>query len=426
MKFYNCKNKSETISAKEVFIKGIADDGGLYMPEHIPTLSKDELSSYHSLKINELAFEISKRILAEDIEINSLEKICNEAFNFPVPLRPLSENLSVLELFHGPTYAFKDFGARYLARLLGYFRKNENKLLNVLVATSGDTGSAVADGFYKVPGVKVTILYPSGKVSPLQEKQLTTLGENITTLEVDGVFDDCQSLVKQAFSDSELRKQVEITSANSINFGRLFPQSFYYFLAALQQSQDISVVVPSGNLGNVTAGLIAKRMGLNIKNFIVATNLNDSFPQYLATENFLAKKTIHTISNAMDVGNPNNFPRILDLYDNNFTKIKSEIQGISIGDLETKNTMLSVFKDLHYQVCPHTAVGIAAHNLLNKEGKSIVLATAHPAKFLEVVEEVIHEKVKLPAGLEEAAKKEKRSIKIGKEFQEFKKLLLSN
>ena len=360
-----------------------------------------------------------------------MQNIINDSLDFPIPLVPINDNIYSLELFHGPTLAFKDVGARFMARLLAYFLEKDNQEITVLVATSGDTGSAVAHGFYNVPGIRVVLLYPSGMVSKIQEQQLTTLGNNITALEVTGTFDDCQKIVKQAFLDQDIRNKINLTSANSINLGRLIPQSFYYFYA-YSQIKDIQkklfICVPSGNFGNLTAGLIAKRMGLPVDKFIAATNINDIIPKYLLSGNYEPEVSKNTISNAMDVGNPSNFARILDLYDNGHKSICHDITGYSCTDETTRTTMLEVFNKYGYILDPHGAVGYNAIStfLKNDEAIGIFLETAHPAKFLDIVEPVIGRNIPIPASLESALSKEKKSIPIAGTIDDLKEFLLSS
>ncbi len=433
MKFHSTNKKSKNFSLPEVLQKGLAPDGGLFMPDRWARLPRDFFADLDSLSFKQIAFAVAGNFIKE-IPEKKLKAIIRDAFNFPVPLRQIGSNLFVLELFHGPTMAFKDFGARLLARALGYFLKNQNQILNIIVATSGDTGSAVAGGFFKVPNIGVFILYPSGKVSPLQEKQLTTYGHNITAIEVKGSFDDCQKLAKQVLLDASLSKIMVFSSANSINFGRLLPQSFYYFWATGQlRRQGINqppiFVVPSGNFGNLTSGLIAKKMGLPVYKFIAATNINDSVPKYLRTGDFNPKKSKKTISNAMDVGNPSNFVRMLELYGNDYRKMGKDIVGIGISDTETRKTIKKIYEQTGYVCDPHTAVGITAALRYRESSEDIhplvVLATAHPAKFREIVEPVIHRKLVLPKQLRAAMKKQKRLVIIKNDYKELKDLLLN-
>ena len=353
MRLYSTNNKDLFVDLKTAVFQGLPEDNGLYMPEEIPVLPKGFFEDLKDFSFQEIALNVCSNLFGNTIPINDLAKLVTEAINFPAPLVKLDEQISILELFHGPSLAFKDFGARFMAKLMGYFNEEEEKELTILVATSGDTGGAVAAGFYKTPGIRVIILYPSGKVSNLQEKQLTTLGHNIQALEIDGTFDDCQALVKQAFLNKELRSKLRLSSANSINIARLIPQSFYYFQAykQLPESGPSTVFcVPSGNFGNLTAGLLAKKMGLPIDHFIAATNANDVVPEYLATGTYTARPSVPTISNAMDVGNPSNFARMLDLYSSTWNNMQDEISGYAFDDDLTREGVKEVFEKYNY-VC---------------------------------------------------------------------------
>lgn len=418
MQYYSTNNKSVTASFKEATIQGQAPDKGLYYPSKIPTLSKDFIGRIESLSREEIALKVIEPYVADSIPSSELKRIVSETIAFDFPLVSITENISTLELFHGPTLAFKDVGARFMSRCLGYFVKNENKKVTVLVATSGDTGGAVANGFYDVEGINVVILYPSGKVSSTQEVQLTTLGKNITALEVEGTFDDCQQMVKNAFADADLRKKVFLTSANSINVARWLPQQFYYFFA-YQQWKDKSnppvVCVPSGNFGNICAGLLAYRSGLPASHFVAACNANDTVSQYLNNGNYQIKKSVATISNAMDVGNPSNFVRILELFDNNFGSLKNILSSYSISDDETRETILRIFTEKNYVLDPHGAVGfLALKHYLNEhpKQKGFFLETAHPSKFYDVIEPVIQQQVHIPDSLKALLRRQKKSIKI--------------
>ena len=431
MQLYSTKNKSKLFTLEEAVVKGLPDDNGLFMPVEIPLLPKSFFQEMQQMSFEDIAYAVTQTLIGDSIPSNELKKIVQRAVNFEAPIVEIEKNIYVLELFHGPTLAFKDFGARFMSGLLQYFVGKQEKKLTILVATSGDTGGAVASGFFDVEGIEVIILYPSKKVSGLQEKQLTTLGKNITALEVDGTFDDCQHLVKQAFLDKEINKHLKLTSANSINIARLIPQTFYYFnaVAKLKTTEEkIVFSVPSGNFGNLTAGLIAKRMGLPIQKFIAATNANDIVPNYLLRGIFSPKASVTTISNAMDVGNPSNFYRMMDLYENDLAKISKDIVGISITDQETKQTIKEVFENHHYTLDPHGAVGYCAlkkYAAANFFDKAIFLETAHPAKFPEVVEEVTNEKIILPEQLSSLVLKTKSSVFMRKGFEDFKKYLLS-
>jgi len=429
VRYYSTKNKNKFFSLREAVLKGLPDDNGLFMPESIPQLSPNEISSFNGDDIPEIAFNISKNYLNPDLSDDELAKICRDAFNFPVPLKKLDEFTFVAELFQGPTLAFKDFGARFMARLMSLLNQNENKKLTILVATSGDTGGAVADGFFDVEGIEVFILYPSGGVSDLQEKQLTTYGKNIHAIEVKGTFDDCQRMVKSAFLDTELSSVYRLTSANSINISRLIPQMVYYF-ASFAQLKSVSnkvFVVPSGNFGNLTAGIFAKKMGLNISHFVAATNVNDSVPLYLSGKGFHPRTSIATISNAMDVGNPSNFGRMLDLYHDSLEEIQKDISSYSISDSLTESTMKKIFELNDYVTDPHGAVGITGWKEYQKDHPNtvgIILETAHPAKFIDVVERVLSIKLDLPEALEKLKSKKKVSKFISSNFSELKEYLL--
>ncbi len=429
MKYYSTNNKNLKVSLRDAVIQGLAPDNGLYMPEQIPALSNSYFESLSALSLKNIAFEVAKNFIGNDLPEFELTKIIDHTIQFDAPLVSIEEDVNALELFHGPTLAFKDFGARFLSGLLGYFAKQQSKEITILVATSGDTGSAVANAFLRVPGTRVVVLYPSGKVSEIQEKQFTTLGENITALEVDGTFDDCQRLVKQAFLDKELKQELFLTSANSINIARLIPQSFYYFYAYAQVNKEgkpVVISVPSGNFGNLTAGLMAKMMGLPVHAFIAATNSNDVIPEYLRTKVFRPRNSSQTISNAMDVGNPSNFPRIVELYNHDFARLSQDIIGCSFNDEDTRNAMRGVYDKTGYVLDPHGAVGyLGLKEFLksNAEYTGIFLETAHPSKFKEVVEETIQHSIDLPERLKEFMAGEKKSIQISSNFLEFKSLL---
>jgi len=432
MKLYSTNRSVDEVNLKEAVFKGLPDDNGLYMPTHIPTLPDSFFENIDKLSFQEIAFEVCKALIGDDVEEAALKKITEDVLSFDAPVVSVTDNTSVLELFHGPSFAFKDFGARFMARLMAYFLEKEQKEINILVATSGDTGSAVAQGFLGMSGIRVTILYPSGKVSEIQEKQLTTLGNNITALEVNGTFDDCQRLVKEAFLDQELKTRMNLSSANSINISRLIPQSFYYFYAyaQLKKADKLPVVfaTPSGNFGNLCGGLIAKRMGLPIEKFVAATNANDIVPAYLRTGKFSPRPSIKTISNAMDVGNPSNFARLMALYENDLEKIKSEIDGRTYSDEETRTAIKSIFERTGYIMDPHGAVAfLGLSDYLAESGSGahgIFLATAHPAKFIEVVEEVIDRKIELPDALKEAFEKKKTSYPLEPNLAALKNFLL--
>jgi threonine synthase len=432
MRLYSTKNKNYQVGLEEAVFKGLPDDNGLFVPISIPKLSEEFFKNIHRLSFPQIAFEVSKALIGEDIEEKELSKIVNDVITFDAPVVPIHDNIFVLELFHGPSLAFKDFGARFMARLMSYFLEKKKREINILVATSGDTGSAVAQGFLDMPGIKVTILYPSGKVSETQEKQLTTLGRNITALEIAGTFDDCQRLVKEAFLDKELNKKLLLTSANSINISRLIPQSFYYFYGYAQlkeKGKPVVFSVPSGNFGNLCGGLIAKKMGLPVEKFVAATNVNDIVPQYLHSGLFQPRPSVKTISNAMDVGNPSNFARLISFYEDNLERIQADIWGVRYTDEETSTAIKDVYKNTGYILDPHGAVGYLGLNDYLKETNShangIFLATAHPSKFPEVVEDVIKKKVEIPQRLQETIKKQKKSIEMKADFESLKAYLLS-
>jgi threonine synthase len=433
LKFYSTNNKNCIVSFREALFKGIADDGGLFMPREIPRLPASFWQNVHHLSFHQIATEIAYPFLSEDISREELEVLFADAFHFEAPLVPLNDTLSILELFHGPTLAFKDFGAQFMARLVAFFNRKDNQELTILVATSGDTGSAVAHGFYNQPGTQVILLYPSGMVSEIQEKQLTTLTGNITALEVEGNFDDCQRLVKQAFLDHELKKHRNLSSANSINVARLLPQSFYYVAAYAQlkkRNVPLFISVPSGNLGNLTAGLLAREMGLPVAKFIAALNVNKFLFEYLKSGKQQPLPVIPTLSNAMDVGNPSNFARILALYQNDQHKINQIIYGRSYSDDSTRRAIREIYSKYGYIMDPHGAVGylaleeyLAEENITDFQG--IVLETAHPAKFSTAVKEELQIEIEMPQSLKEAFSKEKNAIKISNEFKDFKNFLLN-
>ena len=429
MLYYSTNNRQQKVSLKEAIVKGIADDKGLFMPEQITPLPKSFYDKIETLSLQEIAFEVANRFFGEDVDHDALKEIVYDSLNFPIPLVPIKQDLYSLELFHGPTLAFKDVGGRFMARMLNYFTKNQKEEIIVLAATSGDTGSAVANGFLGVEGIKVGILYPKGKVSTIQEMQFTTLGQNITAFEVDGTFDDCQAMVKQAFGDVSLRRMLNLTSANSINIGRLLPQSFYYFhgYAQLPDKQKETVVcVPSGNYGNISAAIIAKRMGLPVQHFIAATNVNDIVPEFLKTAVYTPRPSIQTIANAMDVGDPSNFARILDLYDHSYEAIKADISGYSCSDAIIRETIAEVYKTHGYLLDPHGAVGYDAltETLSGSNKQGFFIGTAHPAKFNEVVEDIIHEHVVIPERLEHFMHGTKQSIETSADYAEFRERLI--
>jgi len=432
MKYYSTNKKVSGVSLQDAVVKGLAEDKGLFMPDTIKVLPQSFYDSIENLSFQEIAYTVADAFFGDDVEADALKKIVYETLNFDVPLVPVAGNVYSLELYHGPTLAFKDVGGRFMSRLLRYFIQKESKTkVNVLVATSGDTGSAVANGFLGVEGIHVYVLYPKGLVSPIQECQFTTLGQNITALEVDGTFDDCQALVKSAFMDEELNAAMKLTSANSINVARFLPQSFYYFYAYAQlkkmgKADNLVMCVPSGNFGNITGGLFAKRMGLPLKRFIAANNRNDIFLQYLQTGEYKPRPSVSTIANAMDVGDPSNFARVLDLFGGSHDAIVSEISGVSYNDLQIAETLKACYSETGYLLDPHGACGYRAlkEGLLENE-TGVFLETAHPAKFLETVENIIGEKVEIPLKLQEFMKGEKKSLSLSKDFDTFKAYLLS-
>lgn len=429
MNLYSTKNKATKYSLREAVLQGLPADNGLFMPEVFPKLSQQFFDNISSKNFAELSFDVARNLIGDEIPEADLKTIVYDAINFEAPLIQLDEQTFVLELFHGPTLAFKDFGARFMSRLVSYYIKNETKKTTILVATSGDTGSAVANGFYDVEGIDVVILYPSGKVSPLQEKQLTTLDKNISALEIKGTFDDCQRLVKQAFLDGDLRNALTLSSANSINIARLIPQSLYYFhaYAQLNENKPVLFSVPSGNFGNLTAGLFAKKMGLPVERFIAATNQNKIVPEYLNTGIFEPKASVQTISNAMDVGNPSNFMRMMDFYPE-VDAMQKDIIGYAFTDAETKAEMLNIAHQYKYITDPHGAVGILGLKKYFSENKTatkgIVLGTAHPAKFIEVVEDTLSTTISLPSQLADVASKMKNALLMEADFEKLKSYLL--
>lgn len=431
MKYYNLKDKTEVVDFKTATIQGQGKEKGLFFPEFIPQFDKDFIENLHQYSDEEIAFQCMKDFVGDEIPSNILKQIVSETINFEIPLKKINENIYSLELFHGPTLAFKDVGAKFMSRCLSYFLRDENKKVTVLVATSGDTGGAVANGFYNTENINVVILYPKNRVSQVQEKQLTGLGENISALEVDGSFDDCQSLVKQAFSDQEINSKLFLTSANSINVARWLPQQIYYVLALKQwkklEKENLVICVPSGNFGNICAGILAHFRGLPAEHFIAACNENDIIPQYLITQKLESKETVATLSNAMDVGNPSNFVRILELFENQFEDLKSKISGYSIDDKKTLQTIKDVYEKYNYLLEPHSAVAYTAMQqyLSENPGKAgFILGTAHPVKFPDAVEMAAGTTIDLPESLENLIKKEKKSTEIQPDFAELKRFLL--
>ena len=431
MKYYSTNGKALDATLEEAVVRGLASDKGLYMPRQIKPLPQSFYDEIETLSFPEIAYKVADAFFGEDVPAETLKQIVYDTLNFDVPAVKVKDNIYSLELFHGPTLAFKDVGGRFMARLLGYFiRKEGKKQVNVLVATSGDTGSAVANGFLGVEGIHVYVLYPKGKVSEIQEKQFTTLGRNITAGEGDGTFDDCQALVKSAFMDQELNERMQLTSANSINVARFLPQAFYYFYAYAQmkklgREKELVVCVPSGNFGNITAGLFAKRMGLPVKRFIAANNRNDIFYQYLKTGQYAPKPSVQTIANAMDVGDPSNFARILDLYEGSHDAIASEISGETYTDDQIRETVQLTYDETGYLLDPHGACGYRALSENLQPGEvGVFLETAHPAKFLHTVEDIIGTDINIPEKLKAFMNGTKQSVPMSKNFMTFKEWLL--
>ena len=429
MKYYSLNKQAPDSSFENAVRKGLAPDRGLYFPEHITPLNEDFFEKLDDLSNSEIAFKAIQQFIGEEIPSDDLKQIVEDTLNFDFPIVDIEEGISTLELFHGPTMAFKDVGARFMARCLGYFNRNNDAEVTVLVATSGDTGGAVASGFLGVKGVRVVILYPSGKVSDVQEKQLTTLGQNITALEIDGTFDDCQDMVKKAFLDVDLTSQLELTSANSINVARWLPQMFYFMFAYKQlKALDKPIVfsVPSGNFGNICAGMVAQKLGFPIEHFIASNNANNVVTRFLETNTYNPQPSIQTISNAMDVGNPSNFIRIQALHDNDINKLKSNLSSYSFTDDETKTALETIYSNSGYIADPHGAVGYlgAKAHLTNHSSSQVVfLETAHPTKFLDVVEDVISEKIKLPPQIQAVIDRQKHAAFV-KNYEEFKSFML--
>jgi threonine synthase len=438
MLLYSTKNKANTATLSEAVMKGLPDDNGLYMPVEIPVLPAEFFSELPGKSFLDIAQTVCEAMFQGAIPVDDLKELLTKAFDFPAPVVQLDEQKYILELFHGPSLAFKDFGARFMAQVMSYFNRGENRELTILVATSGDTGGAVAAGFYRTPGIKVVILYPSGKVSLLQEKQLTTLGHNISAIEVDGTFDDCQAMVKQAFLDADLNQKIRLSSANSINIARLIPQALYYFEAykqLMQQgktNQPIVFCVPSGNFGNLTAGLLAAKMGLPVHHFIAATNANDVVPAYLEQGKYLARPSVRTLSNAMDVGNPSNFARMLDLYlgineSSTWNNMRKNISGYAFSDESTRQAMREVDQKYSYTLDPHGAVGYLALAEFQKNHprtRGLILETAHPAKFIDDVEETLGRKIDIPKRLADLSDAEKTADFLPPNYEALKEWLM--
>jgi threonine synthase len=427
MNFYSTKNHQHQVDFRAAVLSGIAPDGGLYMPVELRPFDKSYIADLQNLSFQEISFNIAQ-LFIDHISSNDLQTIIEKTITFDAPLIRLSDQISILELFHGPTLAFKDFGARFLANTMSFFTRNEDKSVVILVATSGDTGSAVAHGFYGDERIKVALLYPGGKVSKIQEQQLTTLEKNVQAFEVEGTFDDCQKLVKTAFLDKDLKNRYILSSANSINVARLLPQTFYYFNAYANLSPNrkpVVISVPCGNFGNLTAGIIAKNLGLPIAKFIAAVNQNDVFKQYMNTGEYTPQKAVRTLSNAMDVGNPSNFDRILDIFDHDLQQIKETIVSYSVSDDLTKEGIKEVYDKYGYMIDPHGAVGYQSLKMIpDFSDQYIILETAHPAKFLEIVSPAINMPIKMPERLKACLDKPKNAIPSSNDYQEFKSKLL--
>ena len=432
MNYYSTNGKAPIADLQKAVVKGLAEDRGLYMPERIEKLPKAFFDNIQDMKFQDIAYNVASNFFGEDVDEDALQDIVYDTLSFDCPVVEVKDNIYTLELFHGPTLAFKDVGARFMARLLGYFTSttSSTSLVNVLVATSGDTGSAVANGFLGVEGIHVYVLYPKGKVSPIQECQFTTLGQNITAIEVDGVFDDCQALVKSAFMDEELNQHMKLTSANSINVARFLPQAFYYFNAyarmkALGKADNLVMCVPSGNFGNICAALFGHEMGLPIKRFIAANNANDVFYNYLQTGKYEPKASIQTLANAMDVGDPSNFARIYDLYGKSHERISSLISGATYKDEQIAETMRQCYSETGYVLDPHGACGYKALEEGLQEGEiGVFCETAHPAKFKEKVDSILGTDIEIPARLRAFMEGEKQSVKMSKDFADFKHYLM--
>ena len=432
MQYYSTNGKAPLATLEEAVVRGLAPDKGLYMPQEIRPLPQEFFDNIENMSFQEMSYQVAHNFFGDDVDAESLREIVFDTLAFETPIVKVEDNIYSLELFHGPTLAFKDVGARFMARLLRYFIKREGKKqVNVLVATSGDTGSAVANGFLGVDGIHVYVLYPKGKVSKIQESQFTTLGKNITAIEVDGVFDDCQALVKSTFMDEELQGHMNLTSANSINVARFLPQAFYYFNAYAQakklgKADNLTICVPSGNFGNITAGLFAQRMGLPIKHFIAANNANDIFYNYLLSGIYSPKASIQTIANAMDVGDPSNFARILDLYKSSHAEICNHISGATYSDDEIAATMKKCYEQTGYVLDPHGACGYQALKDNLKEGETgVFLETAHPAKFKEKVDAILSTDIEIPTRLADFMKGKKQSLEMAADFSAFKQFLLN-
>lgn len=434
MKLYSTSNKDLKVDFQTAVFQSMPQDKGLYMPTNIPVLDKDFIQNIDQYSLQEIAFKVGSALIGDSIPAANLKAIIDEAANFEAPVVQVNEKTYVLELFHGPSLAFKDFGARFMSRVMAYYLKPEEKMLDVLVATSGDTGAAVALGFLGVPNTRVTILFPAGKVSNIQELQLCTNGQNIHVLEVDGTFDDCQHLVKQAFADQELNAELRLTSANSINIARLIPQTFYYFNAYAQLLRkgikDVVFAVPSGNFGNLAAGLLAYKMGLPVRKFIAATNINDTVPRFLESGVYEARPSVHTYANAMDVGAPSNWVRIMDMFDGNREAVMELMKGYRFTDVETLKAIHKLKEKYNYIACPHTAIAWLAADAYQKtqpdaDFASVFLSTAHPCKFPEAIPAAIAAEIEIPALVEELKQRTKKSSALAVDYAAFKQYLLN-
>jgi len=432
MKLYSTNNKNLSVDFETAVFNSLPADKGLYMPTFFPQIDKEVMANWDKKSLQEISFDMAYALLKDDISAKDLKTIIDEAANFEAPMHQLERDVYILELFHGPSLAFKDFGGRFMSRIMAHFLKKEKKEIQILVATSGDTGGAVALGFLNIPGIKVTILYPKGKVSKIQELQLTTNGNNIEAIAIDGTFDDCQALVKTAFHDKQLNEKLNLTSANSINISRLIPQMFYYantYARLKDKYEHLIFVTPSGNFGNIAAGMMAYKMGIPITRFIAATNSNDVVPEYLETGIYKARPSIQTLANAMDVGNPSNFVRVLDMFDNDLEQLKTKLRGYSYTDEEIKSAIYYVYNTNGYVICPHTATGclaVTSDKLLHPNQYNtayIVLATAHPCKFPDVFKELrIH--FDEPEQVAELYQKEHKSLEMKNSFEDFKEYLM--
>ncbi|SKB48344.1 threonine synthase [Parapedobacter luteus] len=434
MQLYSTNNSDLRVSFKEAVFNSLPADKGLYMPALIPQLDSYFIRNLPQYSLHDIAFFVATALIGDDIPEADLRRIVSDAINFEAPIRPLDSGLAVLELFHGPSLAFKDFGARFMSRAMAFLSAGDDRVLDVLVATSGDTGGAVALGFLGVPGTRVTILYPKGKVSPVQELQLTTHGQNIRAIEIDGTFDDCQALVKEAFNDQTLKSAFRLTSANSINIARLIPQTFYYFYAyaqlLVQGMEEVVFSVPSGNFGNIGAGLLAHKMGLPVRRFIAATNVNDTVPRFLETGRFEPRPSVQTLANAMDVGNPSNWVRIMDLFGYDNALVKQAVTAFTFTDADTRRAIQTIFDRYHYVACPHTAIAWLSAEAYRRQYPgsyaTVFLSTAHPCKFPDMFAPEIAARITIPDQVKLLAGRNKEITALGNDFSAFKSYLLAN